>query len=74
MELVRRFCKGKVMLICDLIDDLRRFPQRAKVLLCDRQILVDVSPLENNGNTVFDACCGDDELPDDLRTALDRSR
>ena len=56
------------MQVCDLIEELRRFPQSATVLLCDRLIFVDVSPMENaHGMSVFDACCADRELPDQLR-------
>jgi hypothetical protein len=60
------------MLICDLIEDLRRFPQGARLTFTDGQILVDASPYEKDGTTVFDVRCGDDELPDELRGATER--
>jgi len=56
------------MKVCDLIEDLRRFPQSANVLLCDKQILVDITPMHNgHGCSMFDACCMDSELPYQLR-------
>lgn len=62
------------MLVHELIDDLRRFPQGARIHFCDRQVLVDVSPLAKNGNTVFDVTCSDDELPNELLEAWKRSQ
>lgn len=53
------------MKITDLIDNLRRFPQEATVRVIGDQLLVDTSPLHNDGVTVFDAGCFDCELPPD---------
>ena len=61
------------MIVSDLIDELRRFPQGARIHFFDRQILVDVAPLEKDGITFFDVMCDDDELPDALIKALKRS-
>lgn len=61
------------MLICDFIEDLRRFPQGAKLIFGNNEILVDISPMEKDGRTVFDVRCPDSELPDILKQAADRS-
>lgn len=64
--------RSNAVIVSELIDDLRRFPQGARLHFCDGKILVDVSPLDRNGNTVLDVRCSDDELPVELLDALKR--
>lgn len=59
------------MLIRELIENLRRFPWNAQVFGADN-ILVEAAPHKDaNGNTEFNACCDDDDLPETLIKAFE---
>lgn len=59
------------MLICELIEKLRRFPQNARVGVGKAEIMVDVRPMSNrHGKSILDALCETSDLPDELRERL----